>query len=94
MTIKSQTDVAAAMKERLSDIMRLCDGDQHLVIEMYMEAHACLHDAEMCRSKYRWARKAETKSDLKSRFDLAVDLAQNCLKQIDSILYPDSDGEE
>lgn len=90
MIIKSQTDVAAAMKERLSDIMRLCDGDQHLVIEMYMVAHACLHDAEMRRSKYRWARKAETKSDLKSRFDLA----QNCLKQIDSILYPDSDGEE
>ena len=94
MTIKSQTDVAAAMKERLSDIMRLCDGDQHLVIEMYMEAHSCLHDAEMCRSKYRWARKTETKSDLKSQFDLAVDLAQNCLKQIDSILYPDLDGEE
>lgn len=94
MTIKSQTDVAAAMKERLSDIMRLCDGDQHLVIEMYMEIHTHLHDAEKYRSKYRWARKAETKADLKSRFDLAVDLAQNCLKQIDSILYPGSDGEE
>lgn len=94
MTIKSQTDVAAAMKERLSDIMCLCDGDQHLVIEMYMEAHTCLHDAEMYRSKYRWARKTETKATLKSQFDLEVALAQSCLEEIDSILYPDLDGEE
>ena len=94
MTIKSQTDVAAAMKERLSDIMRLCDGDQHLVIEMYMEIHTYLHDAEMYRSKYRWARKAETKATLKSQFDLEVSLAQISLEQIDSILYPVSDGEE